>query len=390
VTSPCHTEGFGEVFAKSVADRLPGGPVAVHLSGGMDSTAIAAIAAEVGSRDRITGYCISAAGVLPEDEEERYARLAASHLGIDLVVQDLARYAPHAPMDEPALWTPAPQAYPFMAAHRDLLRQMEGAGAHVVLGGQGGDAAMSAFTGRAAMLLRDKRFGTLASEIIDHARHTRSLRGSGLRHAFGRRRARTVWTPPLPAWIDASFASRVGLHDRWQAAWTRYGDDGGAQLQLTHPWVGRSSEGPEALKLPVMVSYPFFDKRVVEYLAGVPNYMRAGKRILRESMRTRLPEAILARPKTPLPGDLVHAMVAGGKISSGVSNGWGAYPGMVDGTAHLQALRDYSDGGCPESTWSSDLLFAPVALMNWLRIREIHERSERCQQDGRNERSVPA
>lgn len=181
----------------------------------------------------------------------------------------------------------------------------------------------------------------------------------------------------MPTWLDPAFAARVQVDDRWRETWARYADDAGPRAQLTQPWFSRNFEALESPKLPVVVRYPFYDKRVVEYLAGVPNFMRAGKRVLRESMSGRLPEAILGRPKTSFPGDLLHAMVAGGRMPPSVPGEPGAYPEAVRGAIHAQAMSDYAAGKCPDSTWTSLLMFAPVALMGWLRSLEANERVEK-------------
>jgi asparagine synthase (glutamine-hydrolysing) len=379
-----YVEGFMDVFRRATIDRLPQGAVAAQLSGGMDSGAIAAVAAASRSPKMMAAYNVSAAHVMPDDEEEAYARLAAAHIDVPLFTQDLSDYLPYGRADEPPLWTPAPQIYPFMAAHRDLLLQIERSGAHVLLSGHGGDAVLAPSPSHAALLLRIGRLGRLAREAAHHVRHSGSMRGFGLRSALLPRRRPPVWTPPMPTWIDPAFGARVALRERWQQSWTAYADDGGAHRQLRQPWLSRNFEALEALKLPVVVRYPFHDKRLVEYLAGVPNFMKARKRILREAMRGRLPPEILNRPKTSFAGDLLHTMVASGKICSHFPREAGIYPAAVQGAVHLEALGSYARGPRPDSTWTSLLLFAPVALMNWLVVREAHERAERSPTELRN------
>jgi asparagine synthase (glutamine-hydrolysing) len=67
---------------------------------------------------------------------------------------------------------------------------------------------------------------------------------------------------------------------------------------------------PGVTHLPVEVRYPFLDLRIVHYLLAIPAFpWTYKKRLLRESMKKNLPEALRIRPKTPLSADPVAAKI---------------------------------------------------------------------------------
>ncbi len=50
-----YVERFQELLAKAVRDRLPLGPCGIFLSGGLDSTSVAAVACKIAKQDRASG-----------------------------------------------------------------------------------------------------------------------------------------------------------------------------------------------------------------------------------------------------------------------------------------------------------------------------------------------
>jgi len=366
-----YVDGFREIFEQAVADRLPDGPAALQLSGGMDSTAIAAVAAE---KSRVAGrplraYHVSCKSILPTDDEHKYAEIAASHLGIPLSCQDLGAYSLFERNNDPALFTAMPLAYAHLAADHDLLLEIERSGARVLLSGQGADAAMAGSTSYYPNLARERRWSKFGREVAHHLRHTRSLAGMGLRSAILRHNgADSGWTPPMPDWIAASFASRVEIGDRWQLGWQTFHNGSiDALHQLSQPWLSRTFEAIGILKMPVVVHFPFYDIRLVKFLLGAPNFMVRSKLILREAMRDKLPASILERPKTPMPGDPVRVIVTNRKkeFLAQVNDCWSDDRRLLK-DRYLLALDRYCDGEGAESNWGSLLLLAPVALNNWL------------------------
>src|SRR4029078_2735258 len=76
--SQSYVEHFSELLSRAVKDRLRTDRIAISMSGGLDSTSLAAIAPEYAS---VARFCVVYDELMP-DEERRYSSLAAGHLGI--------------------------------------------------------------------------------------------------------------------------------------------------------------------------------------------------------------------------------------------------------------------------------------------------------------------
>ena len=93
-----YVEHFSALFRCAVDDRSRASKVAVEMSGGLDSTAVAAVVASrpAASRPALTAYTFTCDRLLPNDREGYYAGLVASHLGISherIASEDYALFA---------------------------------------------------------------------------------------------------------------------------------------------------------------------------------------------------------------------------------------------------------------------------------------------------------
>jgi asparagine synthase (glutamine-hydrolysing) len=366
---------FADVFERCVSDRLAANGVAVHLSGGLDCTSIAAAAAGIAStatpgrprQGAVTGFTTTCTGLIDGDREAHYAQMVASALGIPLVVQALERYALFERAGEPTLSTAEPIANPNLAASFDTAALMGDANLRVLLSGQGGDAMFAGSLSYYANLLRSGRWGKLLIEAARHVHATRSLAGMGLRGALRPASAAPPWEPEFPAWIEPSFARRTAAVERWHAGWRAINGGVDAHAQLRMPWLSSQFEEHEALRMPVVVRYPFYDVRLVDFVLGVPNYVTRGKRVLRHAMRGRLPEPVRTRPKTYLAGDPIRARFARGSVRGGVPAALARVDGAFVSRPHfLSAYERYLAGEGDASTWASYHVITPLALDHWL------------------------
>jgi asparagine synthase (glutamine-hydrolysing) len=342
--------------------------VALQLSGGLDSTSIAAVtvARSSGRRGSVTGYNLSSRSALPDDNELEYTEIAAAHLGIPLVVQDMSDYESFEASPRPEWATSTPLLYAFISAHYDNLSRVARSGARVMLSGHGGDALMAPSGTYYPNLLRSGRVVKLIREVAHHVRHTGSLRGMGLRSIWSSPPG-PEWSAPIPDWIAPDFAQRSKLGERWLRGWKTIHDGLDARRQLEQAWLCRNFEAAGSLKLPVVLRYPFYDVRLVEYALGLPNFLVAEKRVMREAMRGRLPEAVRQRPKTHLQGDLVRAIVSKrNEAFLDVARTVGQSAHMIDRKQYLSAFRQFCAGEGLESTWTSSLILGPLAFENWL------------------------
>ena len=303
--SPAVSEAFGAALQRAVDDRVGHEPATVMMSGGLDSTSVAAMA----MRRRAPGAVRALTSVhraLPRDEEERFAAAAAHALGLPWDTHPLDGYGLFDRWDADARPV-LPMAEPLTAVMADLLERISAHG-DVTLSGDGGDPLLLPAT-------LQRHIGRMPA--LDVARGVWRLWTGyrkppllGLRSTW--RRLRTPDAPP-PAWLAAPLraAYDVDARRRDVEAAARVEKDvlrRESVRQLRSPWWPSLFESlhPAATRRPVEVRYPFFDRRVVDAALALPSYPWCiGKIALREATAGLLPDAIRLRPKTPFAGDPV-------------------------------------------------------------------------------------
>jgi asparagine synthase (glutamine-hydrolysing) len=307
-----YAEDFRAVFAAAVRDRAPDGPVGVLMSGGRDSPAVAAMAAEA-SPGGVRAFTTISSGVIRGEEEGRFAALAADRLGIPITWHDVDPYRAYGRSGEdPRLVRPEPQDSPFLAAEVD---QEERAAGHsrVLLTGFGGDAVQRETQSRLVRLVRDGHPLRALAEAARYVPLHRRLPRPGVR-TWLRGGPAGVIEPRIPEWIDPDFARRVGLAERLASppgpAFAPHPLRPEAVEAMAGPlWPALfASRDPGATGMTLELRHPFFDLRLIRFLLSVPPAQWYNdKGLLLAAMRGRLPEAILRRPKTPLPDDPLAA-----------------------------------------------------------------------------------
>jgi asparagine synthase (glutamine-hydrolysing) len=264
-----YVERFSELLSRAVKDRLRTDHVAVSMSGGLDSTSLAAIASEYST---VGAFAVVYDNLIP-DEERHYSGLAAAHLGIPIT---------HLSADGYSLFDgEMDQAEPFLISpltgqFNGLLRLCEAFGP-VALTGYDGDSFM----------------------------HEPQVK---LRTRIGRMLRRNDYLGFFPEWIDESFTMRTNLRERCRQYWALKPDGRrpAAMRALNSKTWTALFEGydPGATRLNLEVRHPFIDLRLVEYLLAIPAApWCVNKHILRCAMREKLPDAVLNRHKTGLAGD---------------------------------------------------------------------------------------
>jgi asparagine synthetase B (glutamine-hydrolysing) len=287
-----------DLLLQVVAERIPSaGPVGVMLSGGMDSTSIAACICQALGREaaayRVTAY--THVSRIVREQEGNYASSVTKHLRIphrifvaeDAVEESLHRHVavrpPQPSLEPPSLATSLPGLD--MAARGGTL-----------FSGHGGDVL---FRSTRRDLQRIAAAG-LTRAPMQYARYWKALGQApalGVRPYLSRKLGKRG-LHMMPLWIHPSFAQRTGLQDRLdQHLATRTAD----AKDLRGPfWTNLLSLGVSSLTgAPFEVSYPFFDIRLMRFSSRLPDSVLRHKRILREAMRTLLPNDVLERRKTP-------------------------------------------------------------------------------------------
>jgi asparagine synthase (glutamine-hydrolysing) len=363
-----YVERYVSILETVVRDRLPRGPVGVLMSGGLDSSSVAAAAAAVLGSDTaphaLRAYTFVYDSVAA-DEERRYSSLVASRLGIPIEHQPVDGYRWFERWNE-GLLPPEPSTEPMTAMTSDLLARVA-QHSSVALTGDGGDPAFVPST--VLHLLRQRPPGLVVTDLWRSARRTRMLPALGIRSAIRRWMSRSA-DVQVPEWLSDAFVRRCDLHARSHVLGQRPSPGKGprapAAQAITDPWWTSMFEtyDPGATQRPVELRYPLFDVRFVSFALSLPTHpWCVNKEIVRTAMRGRLPDEICARPKAPLAVDVLH--VHGRLTVADIAS-------AIEGAPELAA---YIDARKFRTTVSDDRImtdaapgtWAAAALAAWLR-----------------------
>ena len=314
---------FRQLFDRATADRLRTNRAGILMSGGLDSTSVAASAKHVldktGAPYDLRAYTWIYTRLLPDDER-RYSAMAAQRLGIP--VQFLEA-------DEPTVDPLAGS----QNGRRSPLQLVSEFG-RVMLSGLGGDPALYPDRQYWVRLLGRGHLGRLCGDLAQHVRFCGRLPPFYLRPNVGRWLGRPVWRPPYPTWLRADAATRLGLQDRLAQITDERLSDRGRTGMISPFWSNLlANRDPDHTGVPVKMRHPFFDLRLIRYLMRIPAVpWFVDKRLLRESVTDALPDAVRLRPKTLLASWPHHAMV----MKEGV-------PAWMEDLAQTPELRRYVD-----------------------------------------------
>ena len=321
-----YVEHFRGLLAQAVMDRLPHNSAAIYMSGGLDSTSIAAIAADRGPKSRrpssVHAYCVDCQPLF-DDQEGRLAAQVAEHLSIPIEIWSHSSWLPFEGWDEKKGLTPEPSQEPYFGSLVEHYRRVSQQ-ARVALTGYGGDGVL---TGQSwpylVYLARRNRMVTIATALGKYfGKHGRipPLRG-GFRARLNRFRRGSAMAE-YPQWLSPKFEMEMHLHDRW------------CELmkvpEKCHPWYPDAHtmlnagywpeilerEDAEWIRVPLESRSPFLDRRLLQFLLRVPPVpLCIDKELLRRAMTGMLPEEVRLRPKVPLAGDPLVLQFGSGKWS---------------------------------------------------------------------------
>jgi asparagine synthase (glutamine-hydrolysing) len=317
-----YAEHYQELIREALLCRLRSAfPVGISLSGGLDSSSLACLAAEI----------ISAEG-LPQESLKTYSYVFYKFHSCDErsyiqpVIEQAARFHPIQPrlVEGDAFW-PTPlnedwliqRDYPFQDPYYNLLRGIQqtahGDGVRTVLSGFYGDDLYSGKNYWFADLLRGRRF-SLAGRILAHhpaqfnPKH--DLLDYGLRAIVPSQVKK--WYRGLPfvtsewaEWIHPQLAASTGLkqlgsevhnhtkfslpsqqHRYWALFFTGYPESATLMQDIAQ------QSGME-------YRFPYMDRHIVEFVMGIPAEQIAApgpsRRILREALAGKLPETVRQR-----------------------------------------------------------------------------------------------
>jgi len=367
-----YIEHFRELLDTAVADRLRTESAGILMSGGLDSTTVAASAQRVfkraGNPSGLHAYTEVFDDLIPH-EERHYATVTATWLGIPIeyLLSDDRKIFEGA--DQPEYRTPEPANTAWPDTTRDQLRQAAQR-CRVVLTGYGGDPALSSrITVHFRKLLRNGRFGRVIADT------TRYLCAEGrLSRLYFSTRWRIATTPirhspPYPSWLDSRLENELGLKDRWkmmngaEPAAPNCAVRPEAYAAITAQVWPRLFEAHDAstTKIPIEVRHPFFDLRFLSFLLGLPTLpWCSDKQLLREAACGVLPDLVRLRRKAPLLADPVVALLQ--NSDSGWVDCFDPVPELERYVVRNRIVATYKE----KSSWAAWNHLKPLSLNFWL------------------------
>ncbi len=388
-------EQFHTVFHTAVSDRLRTDRVGVLMSGGLDSTSVAAQTQRC-LAEQFDDYDLQAVTLvyewLIEDQEVIYAQQAADAIGIPVHLlkmdtigpQDIfgAARAMRTLLESSFAGPPEPTETGTMSS-RNACR--------VGICGYGGDELFHpGFTDLRAWL-GNKHWPALVLEAFKYWAAQGRLPAIGLRTYMRKKLAknRRSSLPPYPPWLNKHFERRLNLRRQWQGFYgPRQPADtirSAAVHGLQHPlWYNLfESLDPGMTGIPVELRFPFLDLRLISFCLQLPPIpWCVDKYLLRRSSRNKLPETVNMRPKTPLSGfpDLEHLLRTpdADKTASFIPDEFEAF---ID----LNIYRKIA--GQPQKLRPGEqtLITHPLRLARWLQ----HQGNRSNKEEGRSTWQIP-
>lgn len=372
-----YVDRFKELLRTTIGDRLRTESAGVLMSGGLDSTTVAAVAFESMS-SRLESFELRAYNIfhkeLFSDEEGFYSKLVANSLGIPITYLIADDYKLYDGWDRSEIRKPEPIESPLLVMAYDHLKQVEQHG-RVVLTGYGVDPALRQSHSHGVDRLKRREFWYLAQEMAWFLFSRRQLPRLGFRGWLRGRFVEGVKEPAFPVWLNEDFVGRAKLIERWREV---------NDTPLVHPtrpkgyqsltdpfWPDRfESYDPGVTYVPCEVIYPFFDTRMMTYLLAIPTVPWCiDKELIRKAMYGTLPEIVRLRSKTVLSGDPVLTRMQQREHE----NRW------VDSFAATSEFGNYVDRGSippllsennPGEVWRN---VRPLCLNLWLANRKYIE-----------------
>jgi asparagine synthase (glutamine-hydrolysing) len=317
-----YVERFRQLFRQAVSDRLRTDRVGIWMSGGLDSTSVAAVACRLmkqGPGDpALRAYTIVYDRLIP-DQERYYSGEAASFIGIPIkyqVADDYPRFSGGKAFEDGRFRAPEPVSLSLREMWLDFWRQ-HWTGERVMLTGYGGDPALYPESRYFIQLVKRMKLGQFAIEVARFRFSYRRLPPLYFGTWWRMKRGTNQYRPSFPEVINRSFADRVQLLKRWQEVYARWNgetvEDTGARpvgrSQLSASMWPYLFEGydPVGCTPPLETRHPFFDVRLISYMLALPPVpWCVDKTLLREAMVGCLSEEIRLRPKAPLAGHPQH------------------------------------------------------------------------------------
>lgn len=348
-----------------------GGPILLSVSGGLDSSIVAACLARAGAQT----ICLTMFTDDPSGDERPFARALCDHLGLPLIerpylLQDID-------IDEPlAANLPRPkdrtQANAYERVHQAVAREV---GAAAFMTGNGGDHVFGYSQSAAPIADRYLAGGLgrgLLSALLDVCRQTGCTMVEAVRQAWRlARRSPSYVVRPNPLFLEQAFVAGLGRAD------------------LDHPWLhppadalpGKAAHIANVLRVQPNLEpsagtgFPLFNplvsQPIVEACLAVPTWeWRAGGRdrsLARQAFARDLPALVLDRRVKGTPGRFAARLLDHfrGSIRDRLLGGSLAAHGIVDRDAIEGALAGERPVPDLERVRLLELVSAEAWIQSW-------------------------
>jgi asparagine synthase (glutamine-hydrolysing) len=381
VTTPIHysrdaeyVERFRELLDIAVADRLRTETAGVRMSGGLDSSTVAASAQRVftqnGSDSGLHAYTEVFDSLIPH-EERYYAKLVADALKIPIQFLVCDEYRLFDCADHSGNAPPEPMHSVLARSTQVQLRHVA-ASSRVVLTGDGADPGLS---GRISVHFRQLFARKEFSRALGDAARYFTVEGR-LSRLYLRTRWRLLMAPMsqnslmYPGWLEEGLEKRLGLRDRWEFLGQPKATIAAVRPEAHHAivdstWPNMFEEFDSGLTgIPVEARFPFFDLRLASFLLAMPRLpWCCDKQLLREAGRGVLPEAIRLRPKSPLRSDPLTAHLRRPEAS------WVDHFEPVSELGRYVVRSRIPVVHGESNSWTAWIHLRPLSLNFWLRRR---------------------
>ena len=382
-----YEERFRALLAAGVhAARDPAGPTWMSLSGGLDSSSIASVAARDDARG-LAAYSIMCS-TWPDADEEPWMRAVVERYDLPWHKVEIESMLPFSQLPggfhgEP---TQAVIAEQQLQIENELLRSH---GAKVMLSGHAGDTVLCASPGVVPTHLADPLFDGNPLAALramgawrDGARDGRSyshwlLRGvvePAVDHLRGNR-MRNGDRPPLPPWFEPAYARAMRLEKRATRSMAPRCRHPGRQTLWHALWVMSMTMATiPRRRMTYAIRSPLLYRPLVEFMCGIPWEQklrpRCDRYLQRRALEGVLPELVRRRASK---GSGNPSMVEGLRRS----RDWLGYlcdtpliaqRGIVDADRWRLAVRQASVG----QTHEDRFFLAAIAVEVWLKQLQEH------------------
>ncbi len=313
---------FDELFKKAVDARLRSAyPVGSHLSGGLDSSSVAAIACELKGKDSITAFSTHYGEM--ECDESKYSNAMIQKLGIKAIISrgDKLDFKNTYTIDRYNKEFPDWSGSGLFMDELPMMEEAHKLDIRVMLTGQGGDHLL---TGDIVMLVdyfKQMQWSKLYEELKYYGLTLKNFKNyvllpllpekveDVLRLILRKKRIKT----------DRNDITQLSIYDdlrnnnKYKSMTYGQKEDIGVILGMGNAmWMSQSSDNIGG-HYNLEYRHPFYDKRLIEFTLSLPPEMKLSKGIikilLRKTMKNRLVDIVSKRDDKAEFSDLLKRQI---------------------------------------------------------------------------------